>query len=136
MLLLEQKIERMGFKPQNYASSKLRIHRCIADSDNAVTISPTGGIAVCEHCTEELAGSIRSDEYDGAVAASWKEECEREPQCETCLFYPECIRLRKCAEDVECFPEQRARRQFLLEMSLKHLYEKRLREEASVQNNE
>lgn len=79
---------------------------CMADSDKALTILPGGELGLCEHYTEDnFVGHIDREGLDVQVLESFREEWKPIEACKTCFFYPECIRLKKCLEQRECFPE-------------------------------
>lgn len=81
---------------------------CMADSGKALTILPGGELGLCEHFTEDnFVGHIDREGLDEQMLASFREEWPSIEACNTCFFYPECIRLKKCLEQRECFPEMR-----------------------------
>ena len=92
----------------------------MADSDKALTILPNGELGLCEHYSEDhFVGHIDGDQLDSSVLQSFREEWPSIGDCNTCFFYPECIRLKACAEQRECFPEMREEeRQKMLEAML------------------
>lgn len=88
---------------------KLPTVQCMADSDEAVVITPSGHIGRCEHFSEsELVGHIDSDVYDQSVLNSWKTREQEIPECDDCFYYPECIRLKKCPTIMPCIDLERA----------------------------
>lgn len=105
---------------------RLRLNYCIADGDNCITVTPEGKLGKCEHYTdEELWGSIYSDERDEEMLASWKETRPEIEECKECMFYPDCIRLKKCKDDLEvCTDDMRMLKDFQLKRGMIHTYEK------------
>ncbi len=105
---LRQKLEKYGIG-QKYALSKdTGLNHCMADGGCSLTILPGGELGLCEHYTENnLVGHLDSEELDTAMVQSFREHWEQTDECPTCFYYPECIRLKKCAEYKECFPEMR-----------------------------
>ena len=105
---LRKKLDDCGIGASYYLRQKLRIRQCMADSGDSLTILPNGELGLCEHYSENnLVGHLDSEELDTAVVQSFRECWEQIEDCKTCFYYPECIRLKKCAEYKECFPEMR-----------------------------
>lgn len=105
---LRKKLDDCGIGASCYLRQKLRIRQCMADSGGSLTILPNGELGLCEHYSENnLVGHLDSEELDTAVVQSFRECWEQTEDCKTCFYYPECIRLKKCAEYKECFPEMR-----------------------------
>ena len=105
---LRKKLDDYGIGESYYLRQKLRIRQCMADSGGSLTILPNGELGLCEHYSENnLVGHLDSEELDTAVVQSFRECWEQTEDCKTCFYYPECIRLKKCAEYKECFPEMR-----------------------------
>lgn len=105
---LRKKLDDCGIGASYYLRQKLRIRQCMADSGGSLTILPNGELGLCEHYSENnLVGHLDSEELDNAVVQSFRECWEQTEDCKTCFYYPECIRLKKCAEYKECFPEMR-----------------------------
>jgi len=90
---------------------------CMADSGDSLTILPNGELGVCEHYSEDnFVGHIDKEELDEVMVQSFREQRTAMAECETCFYYPECIRLKKCEEQRECFSEVREEhRQKILE---------------------
>ena len=108
LFVLEEKIAKLGLEGKDGLRKRFMLNHCMADSGNSVVITPTGDITLCEyHSDDEFVGSIFSDELDADMIKSWKERCEDIPECADCPCYPECIRLKKCAEQVDCYKETR-----------------------------
>lgn len=112
---LRKKLDDCGIGASYYLRQKLRIRQCMADSGGSLTILPNGELGLCEHYSENnLVGHLDSEELDTAVVQSFRECWEQTEDCKTCFYYPECIRLKKCAEYKECFPEMRDEYQEML----------------------
>jgi radical SAM protein with 4Fe4S-binding SPASM domain len=108
MRKLEDAIEQSGLGGNIGIRKKYRVNYCMADSGNAVTITPTGYIGLCDHYSEsEFIGHIKEDGFDTSVIRSWQETEPEIPECATCFYLPECIRLKKCAYRRVCFAELR-----------------------------
>ena len=81
----------------------------MADSGGSLTILPNGELGLCEHYSEDnFVGSLDGKASERSVIQSFREYWEPIEECKTCFYYPECIRLKKCAEQKECFEELRA----------------------------
>lgn len=105
---LRKKLDDCGIGASYYLRQKLRIRQCMADSGGSLTILPNGELGLCEHYSENnLVGHLDSEELDTAMVQSFRECWEQTEDCKTCFYYPECIRLKKCTEYKECFPEMR-----------------------------
>ena len=105
---LNRKLMQYGLSRNQRIKKNLKLSHCMADSGNAVVITPGGDIGLCEHYSEsEFIGHIDREGFDKAVQASWKETAPAIPECADCFFYPECLKLKKCAAGSSCFPEDR-----------------------------
>ena len=105
---LRQKLEKYGIGQKDALRKDTRLNHCMADGGSSLTILPGGELGLCEHYTENnLVGHLDSEELDTAMVQSFREHWEQTDECPTCFYYPECIRLKKCTEYKECFPETR-----------------------------
>jgi radical SAM protein with 4Fe4S-binding SPASM domain len=81
----------------------LPVNHCIADSDHAVVILPTGQLCTCENYSEdEVIGHIDDRTLNKKILDSWRITEDEITECKTCFYYPECIRLKKCTDEVQC----------------------------------
>ena len=88
---------------------KLPQYQCIADNPECIVILPDGNLGVCEHFSENhFVGHMDSPERDQKTIASFRKHCDEIPACDTCFYYPECIRLEKCPDLNPCFPPEQA----------------------------
>lgn len=105
---LEEKIQQNGFSIEQGISKSIRLNHCMADNGKSVTILPDGNIGLCEHFSEsEFIGHIDREGFDAAMVESWKERMPEIPECAECFYYPECIKLKKCANANVCFRQFR-----------------------------
>lgn len=105
---LNARIQENGLATTNGIRKKPKQHHCMADSGHSVTILPTGDIGLCEHHSEgEFIGHLDREEVDAEMVASWRETVPEIPECETCFYYPDCIRLKKCTNARVCFHQRR-----------------------------
>lgn len=77
--------------------NRLRTHKCMADSEQSVTISTDGKFFTCQNCEEEMCyGNI----YDGVtnieLLNSWRKNYSVREKCKKCPFLPECTPFDKC----------------------------------------
>ena len=106
--LLTRKLEAYGLLTARRISNTLPSRACMADSGHSVTVLPNGELGLCEHYSEDnFIGHIDSPTFDAAVQKSFRETWEKTEACADCALYPECIRLKKCVENEECFAEMR-----------------------------
>jgi len=125
MRRLEEKILQSGLRVKKGISHKLRLNQCMADSGNAVTILPDGNIGLCEHFSDlEFIGHIDREGFDASVVASWKERTPEIPECAECFYYPECIKLKKCANASVCYRQFRQQRLRSTQRAMVNEYEK------------
>ena len=123
---LEDNLDRLGI-------FALRAHRlgrsimyspCMAENDNSIVITPDGGLGVCEHYSEtELVGHIDTPERDQAVINSFRVHRDDVPECETCFYYPECMRLKKCPYYVGCMQAERNARRRSIGVDIRNEYD-------------
>ena len=108
MIRMEKKIADGGMGVTRNVVKHLKTHQCMADSGRSITILPDGNIGVCEHYSEsEFIGHIDREGFDQEMLASWREVSPRIPECADCPDYPDCIMLRKCANQSVCFLQYR-----------------------------
>ncbi len=108
MMEIQAKLTEYGFYEINPLAEGIKINRCMADNDHSVVIEPSGRIGKCEHYSEDhFIGHIDSEERDEAMVARFRECHDETEACATCFFYPDCIRLKLCEDDVHCYPEMR-----------------------------
>lgn len=80
----------------------LRLHSCMADSDDALLINPDGQLGKCEHYAfDKQIGSIYSEERNESVIAEWKEKAAYE-FCSRCPLYASCFQLKWCNGGLPC----------------------------------
>ncbi len=85
--------------PRKYAH-EMTVSRCMADSGNAVVISPLGELGPCDHAMEsQVYGTVFSAERDMEMINAWKEPFNCREVCKNCSNFPECQRLKKCPDD-------------------------------------
>ncbi|MBQ3214878.1 MAG: 4Fe-4S cluster-binding domain-containing protein [Oscillospiraceae bacterium] len=107
---LENHMKNLGIGSPKITRINRRLpeSQCMADNSEAIVITPDGHLGVCEHFSEnELIGHLDSPERNQAVIDSFRAHCDEIPECATCFYYPECIRLKKCPDLIPCIPPER-----------------------------
>lgn len=108
MCRLEERIALAGMGSKGGITKHIRQNHCMADSGKSVTILPDGNIGLCEHFSEdEFIGHMDKEDFDAAMVKSWAERIPEIPECAECFYYPECIKLKKCASGRICFRQLR-----------------------------
>ena len=80
----------------------------MADGDSSILIVPNGHIGKCEHYSEDhFVGQIGSEEWDTQMIDDFKETRDEIDACATCFNYPDCIRLKQCEDNPNCYLEER-----------------------------
>ena len=96
MVRLRTTLEELGLAGPRRLRRDQQNH-CMADSDQSVTILPTGRLGKCEHYSEsEFVGSIYEGVTDLATLAAWKKPRKSADACATCALYPSCVDIAKC----------------------------------------
>lgn len=123
---LEKMFECKGYKGKGRLQNDAKVFKCMADSDRSVVIAPTGDIGLCEHFSEsEFFSHVNNpDTKDMDVVDSFKERWDEEEICNSCAYYPLCVRLKKCEEDKYCFPEVRDLNIFRTKRAMVKTYER------------
>lgn len=137
MQRLQETIVACGLSGKSGISKNLKMNHCMADSGRSVTILPDGHIGLCEHFSEtEFAGDLESESLDPKMVASWKERIPQIPECDDCFYYPECIKLRKCASASVCFRQLRQDQLRKTKQQMKNEYEKWLNQSSHDEEDE
>ena len=107
---LEKKMLDLGIysKRSPRLAKKPPMIACMAENSNSIVIAPDGRLGVCEHYSEtEIIGHLDSPERDQAVINSFRQHWEDIPECDTCVWYPQCVRLKKCPYTMACIQPER-----------------------------
>ncbi|MBQ9059236.1 MAG: 4Fe-4S cluster-binding domain-containing protein [Atopobiaceae bacterium] len=122
---LQERLINMRMGHVKYLERDIRFNQCMADNDSTFTILPDGRVGKCEHESEEgFIGSIYEDSFDQDMIGAWKEQL-RIPECDSCLQYPTCIRLKKCAWHAHgCTEHDRAEMRINLTQKVLNEYER------------
>lgn len=104
---LNSRLESYGLRKIPGLRKKLKQNQCMADAGSALVIAPTGDIGLCEHHSDsEFIGHIDREELDQEAIRSWQETSPETPECYECIWYPECLRLKRCTLACVCFRHQ------------------------------
>jgi radical SAM protein with 4Fe4S-binding SPASM domain len=134
---LEQLIAKCGYGGRKRLQKDIQLNHCMADDNGeSVMIAPNGHLGKCEHYIDsEFFGHIDSEERDEAIIRKFKERRADIEACATCPYYPQCIRLVVCADDLGCTPENRQEHLHKMMQGMKNEYERYLKNE-NVNDNE
>ncbi|MBQ1701289.1 MAG: hypothetical protein II023_05435, partial [Prevotella sp.] len=121
-VMLYDRLEELGLIRPSTIPDKLTLHKCMADSAHDVLITPDGKLGRCEQQTDEhLYGHIDSDDIDKVEYDSYLEPLPESESCSTCAYYPDCIRLKVCANNMECTAANR--KEHIIDMKRSMLYQ-------------
>jgi len=105
---IEIKLTEYGFSATKPLPQDIKINSCMADNDHCVVIEPSGHIGKCEHYSEDhFIGHIDSEVCNEVMVENFRECHDEIEACATCFYYPNCIRLKLCADDTNCYEESR-----------------------------
>lgn len=123
---LQEKLREGRIAVEHKLPDKLKLHRCMADSDAHIIILPDGHLGKCEHYSDDhWVGSLESSEWDETMLEDFKRLREEIDTCSDCCFYPDCFRLALCDESVHCYPEEREEKLLETCQSLLSFYKNR-----------
>ncbi len=123
---LQEKLKRGDVAVDHKLPDKLKLHRCMADSDANILILPDGHLGKCEHFSDDhWVGDLDSAERDESVLEEFKRLREEIDACADCPLYPDCFRLALCDEAAHCYPEEREEKLQETRQSLLYFYQKR-----------
>jgi radical SAM protein with 4Fe4S-binding SPASM domain len=81
-----------------------KVHHCMVDNSESITISPNGDLGLCEHCIDyDFIGHVdKPEELNMDIVYSWREYEDDLDICDDCANYPTCVRTKKCEEQSGC----------------------------------
>lgn len=125
---------QLGISKLKKIDKKIRLFRCMVDSEDAIMIVPDGHLGLCEHHLEDrFFGHIDNDEWNMEVLNQSREYCEEIPECDTCVLYPSCYRPKICGIQDICFKEERDNMIFTIQQQMLNDYEQLKKETNSNQ---
>ena len=114
---------QLGIFSPKKLNQQLKFYRCMVDSEDAVMIVPDGHLGLCEHHLEDrFFGHIDNDDWDMEVVRQSREYCEEIPECDTCVGYPCCFRLKICGLNDICFKEHREKGIAMIQQKMLNKY--------------
>lgn len=121
---LKSKLNAWGYLKGYKSLNGIINHQCMADSNHALVITPSGLIGKCEHFTKEkMIGSIFTEGFDPLVLQMWDERYNRQKECNSCPLYPTCIRIKMCPNQKKyCSDFYRKDRMESLNIAIEHCY--------------
>ena len=107
---LEKVIENTGLSTHIEMPSNVKTHRCIVDDGNAITVLPDGNIGLCEnYTTNHYIGHINKEQFDKSEIQYLRTSSLHLDICNSCVMYPQCIRLKCCPDANYCSAQLRER---------------------------
>lgn len=88
----------LGIMRRYTLNNDIRLHQCMADTDEAITISPEGNLGKCQHYDDnEMCGNIYEGITNKEIIKLFKEVSEPIEECKECPLYAYCYpKLKKC----------------------------------------
>ena len=124
---LELRLQELGISSIRHQKlrRKLPQAQCMADNSECLVVLPDGNLGVCEHFSEsEFIGKLDSPERNQQVIDSFRKRCDEIPACDTCFYYPECIRLEKCANQNVCIPPEVEATRWRMQQAMENEYKR------------
>jgi len=110
---------QLGISKPKKLERKMKLFRCMVDSEDAIMIVPDGHLGLCEHHLEDrFFGHIDNDEWNMEVLNQSREYCEEIPECDTCSVYPLCNRLKICGIQDICFKENKENKIYTIQQRM------------------
>lgn len=95
---INQILESVGIKQKRTINDRLALNACMADSPRSAVVLPDGRIGRCEHYGDSHeVGSVYSDIINEEEMSAWRELWPSQRECESCVCYPLCFRLKRCS---------------------------------------
>lgn len=121
---IEKRLKDYGFTRSGRLNRQIKTNRCMADRDHSILIVPNGHIGKCEHYTDDhFVSHINHDEWDNNMLSCFRETQPEIEACATCFNYPNCVRLRLCNDNPNCYLEERNNKLHKLEKSIQNTYD-------------
>ena len=135
---IEARLKDYGFIKPHRLSRQVRINRCMADYDQSVLIVPNGSIGKCEHYSEDhFIGHIENKDRDTEMVEKIKEIRDKIDACATCFNYPDCVWLKICQDNPNCYQEERDHKLHQLRQSMIRAFDKfKNKQEDDLQDEE
>ena len=116
-------LKKYGFVRPRSLNRQVKTNHCMADNDRSVLIAPDGHIGKCEHYSEDhFVGHIGNEDCDTQMMQEFRNTCDEMKACVTCFNYPNCIRLKLCKDNPNCYQEERRHKFNKLRQSMMRAY--------------
>lgn len=133
---IEARLIQYGFLKPRGLNRHIKTNKCMADNDSSIVIVPSGSIGKCEHFTEDhFIGHVDNTVLNSKVQIEFKVCRDEIEACATCFLYPNCIRLKICEDESNCYQEERdSHFQKLHQNILKSYYSFKDKEQDEIQD--
>lgn len=116
---IESRLADYGLLKPRQLKREVKTNRCMADNDHSVVIVPDGHIGKCEHYSEDhFVGHIGHEEWDAQMLDHFRDTRDEIDACAICFNYPNCIRLKLCKDNPNCYQEEREHKHSKLRQSI------------------
>ncbi|MBQ6202101.1 MAG: radical SAM protein [Prevotella sp.] len=116
---IESRLADYGLLKPRQLKREVKTNRCMADNDHSVVIVPDGHIGKCEHYSEDhFVGHIGQEEWDAQMLDHFRDTRDEITACATCFNYPDCIWLKLCKDNPNCYQEEREHKHSKLRQSI------------------
>lgn len=116
---IESRLADYGLLKPRQLKREVKTNRCMADNDHSVVIVPDGHIGKCEHYSEDhFVGHIGQEEWDAQMLDYFRDTRDEIDCCTTCFNYPDCIRLKLCQDNPNCYQEESEHKHSKLRQSI------------------
>ena len=121
---IETRLKDYGFTKSGHLNRQVKTNRCMADNDHSILIVPNGHIGKCEHYSDDhFVSHINHDEWDNNMLSYFRETQPEIEACATCFNYPNCVRLKLCKDNPNCFQEERNKKLYKLNTIIQNTYD-------------
>lgn len=120
---IDAKLHDYGLTRSVSLNRKVKTNRCMADNDHSILIVPNGHIGKCEHYSEDhFVSHIDHEGWDNKMLSCFHEGQPEIEACATCFNYPDCVRLKLCKDDPNCYQEKRHNKLYKLGQIIQNTY--------------
>lgn len=95
---------KKGFLKRDNKLPSLEYHWCEATSHHAITILPDGKLVSCPEQLgeDQCLGDLKTGVTNHDLASSWRHFGDYS-KCHKCTFFPDCLKILRCASGSRCF---------------------------------
>ena len=121
---IDTRLKDYGFTRSGRLNRQIKTNRCMADNDHSNLIVPNRHLGQCEHYSDDhYVSHINHDEWDNNMLSCFREAQPEIKACATCFNYPNCVRLKLCNDNPNCYQEERNNKLHKLEISIQNTYD-------------